>query len=147
MAIKRKKRPQWLPVVAGIIIKNGKVLLGQRPEHKSLPGLWEFPGGKIELGERPEEALKRELDEELGIQVEVGPLRLATTHSYGESGVVLLFYEIRFWKGEPKTQHHLELQWVRPDEMKSMNLPDANKEVFPELRKILETSVAASHNS
>ena len=140
MAVKRKKRPQWLPVVAGILIKNGKVLLGQRPEHKSLPGLWEFPGGKIELGEKPDEALKRELDEELGLEVEVGPLRLATTHSYGESGVVLMFYEIRFWKGEPKTQHHLELQWVSPEEMKDLKLPDANREVFPQLQEIIRST-------
>lgn len=146
MAIRRKKRPNWLPVVAGILIKNGKVLLGQRPEHKSLPGMWEFPGGKIELGERPEQALKRELEEELGIEVEVGPLRLATTHSYGESGVVLMFYEVRFWKGEPKTHHHLELQWVQPEEMKKMNLPEANREVFPEIQKILEAAIVVQKN-
>lgn len=108
--------------------------------------MWEFPGGKIELGERPEQALKRELEEELGIEVEVGPLRLATTHSYGESGVVLMFYEVRFWKGEPKTHHHLELQWVSPVEMKSMNLPEANREVFPEIQKILESVIVVQRS-
>ena len=70
---KRKKRPNWLPVVAGVLIKDGKTLLGQRPEHKSLPGLWEFPGGKIELGETPEQALRRELKEELAIEADIGP--------------------------------------------------------------------------
>ncbi len=139
MALKRKKRHHWLPVVAGILIKDGKALIGQRPEHKSLPGVWEFPGGKIEMGEIPTVALARELQEELGIDAQIGPLRFATTHNYGDVGVLLLFYEVRFWKGEPKTQHHLELQWATPDDLKSMNLPEANRLVLPSIMEIIAT--------
>ena len=134
----RKKRPNWLPVVAGILIKDGKVLLGQRPEHKSLPGLWEFPGGKIELGESPEEALRRELQEELAIDADIGQLKIATTHKYGDVGVLLLFFEIRFWKGSPKPVHHLELKWVDKDELVQQKLPDANQIVLPQIVELLD---------
>ena len=79
----------WIPVVTGLIQKEGMVLMGQRPRGNSLAGLWEFPGGKVELGESPEQALERELREELGIFAEVGTLRLATTHSYGEKAVLM----------------------------------------------------------
>ena len=134
----RKKRPNWLPVVAGILIKDGKVLLGQRPEHKSLPGLWEFPGGKIELGESPEEAIRRELKEELGIDADIGQLRIATTHQYGEVGVLLLFFEVRFWKGSPKAEHHLELKWVNKEELVQQKLPDANQSVLPQIVELID---------
>jgi 8-oxo-dGTP diphosphatase len=138
MSLKRKKRPNWLPVVAGILIKDGKTLLGQRPEHKSLPGLWEFPGGKIELNESPEEALRRELDEELGIQADIGELKIATTHTYGEVGVLLLFFEVRFWKGAPSAKHHLEIKWVDKDELVQQKLPDANQIVLPRIVELLD---------
>jgi 8-oxo-dGTP diphosphatase len=138
MAIK-KKRPPWLAVVAGILRKKNLVLLGQRPEYKSLPGMWEFPGGKIELGELPEEALKRELKEELGIDAEIGPLRIATTHDYKGLGVVLLFYEVNFWKGSPKAQHHLELKWVKASDLHQTLLPAANQRVLSEIIKVLST--------
>lgn len=138
MTLKRKKRPNWLPVVAGILIKDGQVLLGQRPEHKSLPGLWEFPGGKIELGESPEVALRRELQEELAVDADIGPLKIATTHAYGDVGVLLLFFEVRFWKGSPKPVHHLELKWVGKDELAKEKLPDANQIVLPQIVELLD---------
>src|ERR1700722_749041 len=108
----RKKRSVWIPVVTGLMRKNGKVLLGLRPQGESLAGAWEFPGGKIDQGESPETALKRELKEELDIDAEVGALRLVHTHSYGERGVLLLFYDVNFWKGEPKTVYHEDLRWA-----------------------------------
>src|SRR5579871_3248561 len=113
----RKKRSVWIPVVTAILRKNGKVLLGLRPQGESLAGSWEFPGGKIDQGESPEAALKRELEEEIGVEAEVGKLRLVHTHSYGERGVLLLFYDVNFWKGEPKKIYHEDLRWVDPDEM------------------------------
>ncbi|MBC7754186.1 MAG: (deoxy)nucleoside triphosphate pyrophosphohydrolase [Moraxellaceae bacterium] len=125
------KRPRvkknWIPVVAGCLKKDGKILVGQRPQTHTLGGLWEFPGGKIELGESPEFALARELQEELGIMAEVGELKIACTHSYGDVGIVILFYEILFWKGEPKAQHHTELEWILPSELPLRKIPDANR--------------------
>lgn len=127
------KRPQWIPVVTGLIRKNDKVLVGQRPVGHSLAGQWEFPGGKIERNESPEEALTRELQEELGIEAEIGQLKLASTHSYGDTGIVLLFYEVLFWKGEPKTVHHMELRWISPEELRTLAIPDANKKIIERL--------------
>tara|TARA_Y100000817_G_scaffold108336_1_gene84815 strand:+ start:573 stop:989 length:417 start_codon:yes stop_codon:yes gene_type:complete len=129
----RKKRPTWIPVVAGVISKEGKVLLGQRPEGSSLPGVWEFPGGKIEANESPEMALKRELEEELGIDAQVGPLLLSTTHQYGDVGIIILFFKVDYWKGEPRTHHHNGLRWVTKKEFQEIQLPDANQKVLPRL--------------
>lgn len=133
----KAKRANWLPVVAALIKRENKVLLGRRPPHKSLGGLWEFPGGKIELGESPEKALERELHEELGIDAEVGPLRLTTTHNYTDVGVLLIFFEINFWKGEPKPLYHSELKWFTKDEVSSIELPEANRLVLGRLLRFI----------
>ncbi len=133
-----KKRPTWIPVATGLIRREGKVLLGRRPEGHSLAGLWEFPGGKIEIGETPEQALQRELSEELGIDATVGPLRLSATHSYNGTGIVLLFFEVRYWKGEVKPVHHGELQWVDPKDLSKLTLPEANIKVLDRILKVLD---------
>ena len=129
----RKKRPTWIPVVAGIIAKQGKVLLGQRPEGSSLAGVWEFPGGKIEPSESPELALKRELKEELGIDADISKLLLSTTHQYGDVGIIILFFKVDYWKGEPRTHHHNGLKWVSKQELTEIELPEANQKVLPRI--------------
>ncbi|MDZ4676789.1 MAG: 8-oxo-dGTP diphosphatase MutT [Oligoflexia bacterium] len=133
-----KKRSVWIPVVTGLMRKNGKILLGLRPQGESLAGSWEFPGGKIDQGETPEQALKRELMEELAIEAEIGELRLVHTHSYGERGVLLMFYDVHFWKGEPKTVYHEDLKWVDPDEMEKLQIPEANRNILKKLIKIIK---------
>ncbi len=131
------KKIHWIPVVAGLLRKDQHILVGQRPENHSLAGLWEFPGGKIEIGESPEVALARELNEELGITAEIGGLKLACTHSYGDVGIIILFYEINYWKGEPKAKHHLALEWIYPQELKLRPIPEANKKILAEIFKAL----------
>tara|TARA_B110001454_G_C12723326_1_gene436668 strand:- start:25552 stop:25971 length:420 start_codon:yes stop_codon:yes gene_type:complete len=131
------KKINWIPVVAGFLKKDQKILVGQRPENHSLAGLWEFPGGKIEIGETPEQALERELNEELGIEAQIGTLRLACTHSYGDVGIIILFYEVNYWKGEPKAKHHLMLEWIYPQELKTRPIPEANKKILNDLFKAL----------
>ncbi len=135
--MKKIKKIQWIPVVAGFLKKNQKVLIGQRPENNSLAGFWEFPGGKIELGESPEEALARELKEELGIDASIGDLKLSCTHSFEEVGIIILFYEVLFWKGEPKAQHHMMLDWISPAELEQRTIPDANRKILPRILKVL----------
>lgn len=134
----KPKRNPWLPVVAGIIRRDKTVLLGKRPETGSLAGLWEFPGGKIELGEQPEHALARELKEELGIDAEIGPLRFATTHNYGEVGVLILFYEINYWTRQPTAAHHSELKWVAIDDIHKLPLPEANRNILDRIVNLLK---------
>lgn len=134
----RPKRSFWIPVVAGFLRKGNQILVGQRPENHSLAGLWEFPGGKIESNESPEVALARELREELGIEAEVGELKLAASHSYGDVNILILFYEILFWKGEPKAKHHLKLEWIEPKELFARPIPEANSRMKDRLLTILE---------
>lgn len=124
---KTRVKKNWIPVVAGCLKKGDLILIGQRPATHTLGGLWEFPGGKIELGETPEIALARELQEELGIQAEIGELKIACTHSYGDVGILILFYEVLFWKGEPKAVHHTELEWIYPKDLHLRKIPDANR--------------------
>jgi len=133
----RPKRGIWIPVVTGLIRQGGKVLLGLRPPGQSLAGAWEFPGGKINAGELPEVALRRELQEELGIDAEIGDLRLAHTHSYGDKGVLLLFYDVHFWKGQPRPIYHNDLKWAEIEDLHSLNIPEANKRILDKLLKIL----------
>lgn len=133
----KPRKGHWIPVVAGFLRKDGKILVGQRPENNSLAGQWEFPGGKIEIGESPEQALARELNEELGIEAEVGDLKLACSHSYGEVGILILFFEILYWKGEPRAKHHMMLEWIHPEELKSRKIPEANRKILDRIYKAL----------
>ena len=117
--------------------RQGKVLVGQRPEGASLARTWEFPGGKIELGESPQVALARELKEELGIEAEIGALKFAATHTYGKTGILFLFFEVKFWKGEVKTQQHLDLRWVTAKELSLLELPEANSKFLKQIMDVL----------
>lgn len=131
------KKPTWIPVATGILRKGSLVLVGQRPEGHTLAGQWEFPGGKIELGEQPKEALQRELFEELGIKADIGVLRMTWTHSYPEVGILLLFFEVLFWKGEPKPVHHTELRWVTFEELEKLEIPEANRKLLPMIKNFI----------
>jgi len=132
-----KKRNVWIPVVAALMRRQGKVLVGQRPDGASLARTWEFPGGKIELDESPEQALVRELKEELGIEAEIGALKFAASHTYGKTGILFLFYDVKFWKGQIKAQQHLDLRWVTPKELSSLELPEANSKFLKRFLDVL----------
>jgi 8-oxo-dGTP diphosphatase len=130
-------RKNWIPVVAGFLKKDNLILLGQRPENQSLPGQWEFPGGKIELGESPEFALQRELQEELGIDAKIGEIKLSVTHCYNDVGIVILFYDVPYWKGEPKPRHHMKIEWINPNEMAQKTIPETNRKHLDRILKII----------
>ena len=132
------KRPTWVPVVAGFLRRENTVLCGIRPERQPARSQWEFPGGKLEANETLEEALKRELQEELGIDAQIGPLLLASNHLYGERGILLLLYEVLYWKGEPTQLHHSELKWVPIEELPQLDMLEANKAILPHLLEKLK---------
>lgn len=85
------------------------------------------------MGESPEEALQRELQEELSVEADVGKLLLTSAHNYSEVSILLIFYEVLFWRGEPKPTHHTDLRWLLPEELYEMDIPEANRKLLPRL--------------
>ncbi|OYU38093.1 MAG: 8-oxo-dGTP diphosphatase MutT [Pseudorhodobacter sp. PARRP1] len=119
-----------------LIDPEGRVLLAQRPEGKSLAGLWEFPGGKVEPGETPEAALIRELKEELGIDTWkscLAPLTFAS-HSYDDFHLLMPLFACRRWEGIPTPQEGQNLAWVRPQNLRDYPMPAADLPLIPILR-------------
>ena len=119
-----------------LIDVDGRVLLAQRPEGKSMAGLWEFPGGKVDPGETPEAALIRELDEELGIDTWkscLAPLTFAS-HTYDEFHLLMPLFACRKWQGQPQAREGQTLAWVRPRDMRDYPMPPADVPLIPILR-------------
>lgn len=113
-------------VAAALVNGDGQVLLAQRPEGKSLAGLWEFPGGKLEPGESPEAALARELDEELGITApQLEPFTFVS-FAYPEFHLVMLLYWCRGWAGAPVGRDGQALRWETPAAMAGLPMPPAD---------------------
>jgi 8-oxo-dGTP diphosphatase len=107
-------------VTAGVVIREGRVLVARRKAGSHLGGLWEFPGGKLEPGESPEECLARELREELGISVRVGRVLETVYHRYPEKNVLLLFYACQITGGEPQALDAANVAWVRRAELSDL---------------------------
>ncbi|WP_322868156.1 8-oxo-dGTP diphosphatase MutT [Aquicoccus sp. G2-2] len=119
-----------------LIDRDGRVLLAQRPEGKSMAGLWEFPGGKVEPGETPEMALIRELEEELGIGTWascLAPLTFAS-HSYPEFHLLMPLFACRKWEGIPQPREGQVLKWAHPRDMRDYPMPPADIPLIPILR-------------
>ncbi len=119
-----------------LIDPDGRVLLAQRPEGKSMAGLWEFPGGKVEPGETPEAALIRELQEELGIDTWescLAPLTFAS-HSYRDFHLLMPLFACRKWQGTPTPIEGQTLKWVRANKLRDYPMPPADIPLIPILR-------------
>ena len=114
-------------VVAALIVKDGKVLVCQRTRHQTMPLKWEFPGGKIEEGEQPRDALRRELDEELGITATIGDEVARIRHEYPNGGMVeLRFYIVREHKGEIENRIFRDIQWSECKDLLSYDFLEAD---------------------
>ncbi len=134
----RRKVPHYT-VTAGIIWNGeGKVLLAQRPAEGLLGGLWEFPGGKVEQGETLEACLKRELREELGIEVEVGDPVAVVEHAYSHFRITLHAFHCRLVRGEPRAIGVADWRWVRPEEIRTYALSRADVKILEVLESQLE---------
>ena len=122
-----------LVAAVALIDADGRVLLAQRPEGKSMAGLWEFPGGKVEAGETPEAALIRELHEELGINTWkscLAPLTFAS-HAYERFHLLMPLFACRRWEGVPTPREGQTLAWVRPDRLRDYPMPPADIPLIP----------------
>jgi 8-oxo-dGTP diphosphatase len=105
-----------IDVTAAILTQAGRVLIARRKPGASQAGMWEFPGGKVRPGETPEECLKREIREELGLDIAVGTFLGESIHAYAQS-IRLLAYCARIEAGAPVLNDHAEVEWVRFDEL------------------------------
>lgn len=124
-----------LVAAVALIDPDGRILLAQRPEGKSMAGLWEFPGGKVEAGESPEATLIRELDEELGIEVKeacLAPLTFAS-HRYEDFHLLMPLYVCRRWSGNVRGREGQALKWVRPTRLREFPMPPADEPLIPHL--------------
>lgn len=111
-----------------LIDPEGRVLLAQRPPGKAMAGMWEFPGGKVEPGETPELCIRREMREELGIELCencFAPLTFVS-HSYEDFHLVMMLYVARRWEGIPQPLEGQQLCWRRPLDMRDMPMPPAD---------------------
>jgi len=128
-----------LVAACALVDADGRVLIAQRPEGKSMAGLWEFPGGKVEAGEQPEQSLIRELREELGIAVKpecLAPLTFAS-HSYPDFHLLMPLYVCRRWEGFVEAREQQRLKWVRPNELRNYPMPPADEPLIPHLTALL----------
>ncbi len=132
-------KPIILVVAVALIDADGRVLLAQRPPGKKLAGMWEFPGGKVEPGETPEAALIRELDEELGLDVQAACLAPFTfaSHEYDSFHLLMPLYVCRKWRGSVTAREGQALSWKRPAQMADLPMPPADVPLVAMLRDLL----------
>ena len=125
-------------VTAALITEQGKILVTQRKKDSPHALLWEFPGGKVKEGEEPREALRRELMEELDVEVEVGMIFDAVFYSYPEYPILLLIYRCRVEKGLPRPIACQDLRWVPLRELGKLTMPPADDPIRRHLFSLRE---------
>jgi len=132
-------KPILLVAACALIDADNRILLAQRPEGKTLAGLWEFPGGKVEPGETPEETLIRELEEELGVVTKVpclAPLTFAS-HTYETFHLLMPLYICRRYEGIAHGREGQALKWVRSKALRDYPMPPADEPLIPFLQDLL----------
>lgn len=122
-------------IVVAAIESGGRLLLTRRPEGTHLGGLWELPGGKLEPGESPDDGLRREVREELGVELTSFAPIVFSHHRYPEREVLLLFYRCAVASLPASSPEGLELRWASLDEIDSLPFPPANAPLLEALRR------------
>ncbi|WP_455474400.1 8-oxo-dGTP diphosphatase MutT [Bartonella sp. B30(2025)] len=133
------KNSLLLVVACALVDEDNRILLAERPQGKSMAGLWEFPGGKVEQGETPEESLIRELEEEIGIYISPNnlfPLTFAS-HSYEDFHLLMPLYLCYHYDGVVQGREGQNLEWVFIEDLSDYPMPDADKPFIQILKKFL----------
>ncbi len=121
-------------VVAALLFKDEKILVCQRTRHQTMPLKWEFPGGKIEEGEQPRDALRRELEEELGIHAKIGDEVARIRHDYKNGAAVeLRFYAVHEYQGQIENRIFRDMRWAARSELPSFDFLEADAELVRDL--------------
>lgn len=122
-----------IDVAAGLIERNGRILIARRKNCGLNGRKWEFPGGKVEPNESPEECVRRELEEELGVQVEVGEVFSISEYDYPDFSIRLSVYRIHSMSGEPIALEHDEIRWIDLDQIGLFDFPEADLPIVAKL--------------
>jgi 8-oxo-dGTP diphosphatase len=131
----RRRRP-IKRVAAALILKHGKILICQRTRHQPFPLKWEFPGGKIEAGEQPRDALRRELEEELGIDAKIGDEVSRIQHTYARGGTVeLRFFVVEEFAGEMENRIFKDVRWVARKDLPKFDFLEADAGLVEEIAR------------
>ncbi len=132
-------KPTIAVAAAALVNSASEILVAQRPDHKNMGGLWEFPGGKVEQGESMQNCLVRELKEELDIGID--PILLQevrfVTHEYDKFNLLMFLYMIDQWEGEPKPLEHQALKWLAIDELYNLAMPPADLPLIAPLARLI----------
>jgi len=136
-----------VPVVCALIERDGLVLLAQRPAHKHLGSLWEFPGGKVEAGEDHPSALKREIMEELGCDIDLVHALAIRTHTYGAVTVAMIPFVARLASGSPapRSLGHSAIAWVAPRDLAARSLAPADLPIVDDYLQWLSARPGSPH--
>ncbi len=124
-----------IEVAAGLVFRDGKLLIARRRPDVHLGNLWEFPGGKREAGETFEQCLRRELAEELGIEAEVEKIVETITHEYPERTVELRFFLCRWIRHEAQAIECAEAVWINREEIGQYTFPAADARLLEKLER------------
>ncbi len=122
-------------VTAGILIQEGRILICQRRKGSWGEFKWEFPGGKVENGEDPRESLRREFEEELAIEPEIGPLLCHLQHRYPDREVELYVFHIPGYTGELRNRQFESIRWARRDELGHFDFLEADQILIESLAR------------
>jgi len=131
------KSSQPIQVAAGLIVSEGRYLITRRKAGVHLGGFWEFPGGKREPGESLEDCLRREVREELGVEITAPTLFRVVRHDYPEKSVELHFFRCAILDGQARPLGCEDLRWVAPEDLASVELPPADRPLIEALQSAI----------